>query len=207
MPEKLDKKESDLSLQKSKKEIIVEIFSRRLDELIVEYDLFFRREIKTPPEKKRDELERSIRQLLSQEDRSGRVKLLIENLAHRFYLYNNMWQKRVTAYEIDISQRNKRTLPAPDKTASPPKSFPQEASKQEPDSLQLKISLEDPASLDNFYQNYAKLLSNRKMQPGKKEVIVENLARKLKAANIKEAELQLKFEKDNLKIKIKVANT
>jgi len=64
MPEKLDKKESDLSLQKSKKEIIVEIFSRRLDELIVEYDLFFRREIKTPPEKKRDELERSIRQLL-----------------------------------------------------------------------------------------------------------------------------------------------
>jgi hypothetical protein len=74
---------------------------RHLEELARRWERYFGRDrqVPTPPERERGELERRLRELSRVEARSAADQFRLEQLLHRFATYNQMWQRMLRERE------------------------------------------------------------------------------------------------------------
>jgi hypothetical protein len=74
---------------------LVSQLDRQLEELARKWERFFARDrqVPTPPERERTELERRLRELSRYEGRASADQFRMEQLLHRFATYNQMWQR------------------------------------------------------------------------------------------------------------------
>lgn len=166
--------------------------NNRIESLKTQFNLYFNGELRVPPESEREEIEKMVRDILYTAPKSPRGNLLIQNLASRFSLYNNMWKKKLNEIETGLfTIKRKRTA----YTEEPkPKKTPVET---------LDISLNREDSFDSFYDKYNTLL---KKQPGteeQKEKVINSLKAKLISKNLIDAQVSLSVDKGKLKLKIK----
>jgi len=177
-------------------ELMIQDMNRRVENLKLQFNLFFSGETRIPPEKEREELEVRIRNLMSKGHKSPRINLLIQNLSSRFSLYNNMWLKRLNELETGISTlRRKKTAYLEEPKPPPP---PQ---KKKPVNVDISLNRED--SFEKFYDHYSKLLPAQKKGTLDKEQVINSMKTKLITSNLVDAKVDLTMEKGKLKIKIK----
>ncbi len=74
---------------------VVGDLERRLEELGRKWERYFARDrqVPTPPERERVDLERRLRELSRYEARTAADQFRLEQLLHRFATYNQMWQR------------------------------------------------------------------------------------------------------------------
>lgn len=178
-------------------ELLIKDMNQRVENLKVQYNLFFTGEIRVPPEKERIELETRIRNLMSRGHKSSRINLLIQNIASRFSLYNNMWLKRLNELETGISTIKRK------KTAYTEESKPKRAKATAVKPVDVDISLNHEDSFDNLFNNYSNLLSPKARNSLDKEKIINSVKTKLITENLVDAQVKLSLKGGKVKIKIK----
>src|SRR5512136_195266 len=74
---------------------------RRLEELARRWERFFARDrqVPTPPERERTELERQLRELSRSEGRTSAEQFRMEQLLHRFATFNQLWLRQMRERE------------------------------------------------------------------------------------------------------------
>lgn len=99
---------------------LVAQLDRRLEELARRWERFFARDrhVPTPPERERTELERQLRELSRYEGRTSAEQFRMEQLLHRFAIYNQLWQRQIREREEARAQPGaapppNRPVPAP----------------------------------------------------------------------------------------------
>jgi hypothetical protein len=177
-------------------EFLIQDISRRIEDLKVQFNLYFSGELRIPPEKEREELEKRIRNMSSSSHRSSRINLLLQNISSRFSLYNNMWLKRLNEIESGVSILQKRKIAQMEDAA------PKKPSK--PQSKIVDVSLNDEDSFDRFFDSYSQSLPKKGAGSAlDKEKIINSIKTKLITANLVDAKVNLTVEDGKLKIKIK----
>lgn len=177
--------------QEQKLELLVQEINRRIEDLIVQFNLFFTGELRVPPERERGDLEKKIRNLIYADQKSPRLNLLIQNVSSRFSTYNNMWLKKLNEIEtgMHVIQRKKTAY--------------MEENKAPPKAKTLNVSLNSEESFEKFFDNYVKLLANKAKTAPDKEEVINSLKSKLITSNVIDAKVNLSVEKGKVKIKIK----
>ena len=174
-------------------EILLQELGRRIEDLKVQFNLYFSGELKLPPEKDREELEKRIRNLIGSSHRSPRVNLLIQNVSSRFSVYNNMWLKKLNELETGVSVIQKKKV-----------AFKEEIKKkQPPKGTVVDVSLNSEDSFDRFFDSYAKMTAKGTAEGLDKEKIINSIKSRLITANFVDAKINLSVEEGKLKIKIK----
>jgi hypothetical protein len=161
----------------------------------VQFNLYFTRELKIPPEKEREELERVIRKLLTHEQRSARLKLIIQNLSSKFVLYNNFWKKRMN--EIEIGAVSFQKGPG---GKFPPNGMLPEQGKTAPGPKVVEVNLNNEDTFEAFADEYKKMMPKNASQQDK---IINNLKVKMISENIVNAKINLSIQNGKVKIKLK----
>lgn len=178
-------------------EIVLQDLNHKIEALKLQYNLYFQGELRVPPEKEREDLEKRIRNLLYGGKKNARVNLLVQNVSSRFSLYNNMWLKRLKELETGIS-----TIPR-----KVPKVSLDEGPKPKPKKakpVKCDVSLNSEDSFDKFYDNYAQIVAKKSQStPPDKDKIINSLKMKLISANLVDAKVSLGVEGGKLKIKVK----
>jgi hypothetical protein len=97
--------------------------SRVLDELSRRWERFFARDpqVRTPPDRERQALERRLREMSRQEAPTAAEDFRVQQLLHRFAAYNSMWQRQlrdreasrhgITASEEEINASRRTPVP------------------------------------------------------------------------------------------------
>ncbi|UCH95848.1 MAG: hypothetical protein JSV88_03120 [Candidatus Aminicenantes bacterium] len=179
-------------------EAFIQDMDHRVENLKVQFNLFFSGEIRIPPEKEREELETRIRNLMSRGHKSPRVNLLIQNLGSRFSLYNNMWLKRLNELETGISVIKRKKTAYTEESKPPPKPI---IPKVKPVNVDVSLNSED--SFEKFFDNYSRLLPQKNRAALDKEKVINSIKTKLITANLVDAQVNLSLQKGKVKIKIK----
>ena len=165
----------------------------RIEALKTDYNLFFTGELNIPPEMERKNIEKVIRDIQSKDLRSGKLDFLLQNLSSRFYLYNNMWLKKLNQLESGIINR--------------PSKVPKYEMKEQPDAPSSKdstVSLNKESSFDSFYDDYDKMVKQSKKGKGKsKDDLINTIKLKMISENIIDAKINLTVNKGKVQIKIK----
>lgn len=186
---------TSIKSQQENIENLIMSVNRRIENLKTQYNLYFSGEMRVPPESEREELEKIVRDILYTAVKSPRSNLLIQNLASRFSLYNNMWKKKLNEVESGlVTIKKKRTAYLEE---------PKKPKKEKKPAETLDISLNREDSFDTFYDKYNTLL---KKQPGsekQKEKVINSLKAKLISKNLIDAKVSLAVEKGKLKLKVK----
>jgi hypothetical protein len=146
-----------------------------------------------PPEKQREELEKQIRQLMYREDKSPRLNLLIQNVASKFSLYNNMWLKKMNEIEIGLVTIRKKSQAGIDA------GLPETRQKDHV----VDVSLNNEDSFEKFYQKYCQLTTQKAGSEKRKEEIINSLKSKMIAGNIIDTKINLVVKGGKVKIKLK----
>jgi hypothetical protein len=175
-------------------ELLIQDINQRVENLKVQFTLFFTGEIRVPPEKERVELETRIRNLMSRGYKSPRINLLIQNLGSRFSLYNNMWLKRLNELETGISVIQRKKTAYMEEPKEPPL-------KVKP--IDVDISLNHEESFENFFDNYTRMLSLKAQKSLNKEKIINSIKTKLITENMVDAQVNLSVKAGKVRIKIK----
>lgn len=165
----------------------------RIEALKTQYNLFFARELKVPPEKEREQLERQVKTMASIGTRSPRINLLVQNTIAKFNLYNNMWQKRLSGLESGYGESVARKPAAP-----PPAARPAAAG-----GATARLQIDDDLSFDTFYDAYCETLKNAGVPPIPKEKLVPALKAKLQANTLKSAAVEMTVVEKKVNIKLK----
>ncbi|MGD2091308.1 MAG: hypothetical protein PVH61_34345 [Candidatus Aminicenantes bacterium] len=175
-------------------ELLIQDINQRVENLKVQFNLFFTGEIRIPPEKEREELENRIRNLMSKGHKSPRVNLLIQNLGSRFSLYNNLWLKRLKELETGVSViKRKKTAYMEEHKPPPPKVKP----------INVDISLNHEESFEQFFDHYSRMSSTNAKKSIDKEQIINSVKSKLITENMVDAQVKLTLKNGKVKIKIK----
>jgi len=165
---------------------------QKIENLKIQYNLFFSGEINIPPEKEREELEKNIREILYTGQKSPRITLLVQNLASKFTLYNNMWLKKLHDVEVGIVSIRKK------KPVSITNERPKEKKK-----YSLEVSLNNEDSFNKFFNKYCELGKFKSEDTVEKERIINSLKSKMISENLIDIKVNLFVTKGKLKIKIK----
>ncbi|NIM16616.1 MAG: hypothetical protein GTO45_31935 [Candidatus Aminicenantes bacterium] len=179
--------------QEHNMELLVQDISQRIEDLKIQFNLFFTGEIRVPPEKERGDLEKRIRNLIYAEQKSPRLSLLIQNVSSRFSLYNNMWLKKLNEIETGVSVIKRKPTAYMEEPKAPPKSK----------TKTVNVSLNSEESFEKFFDNYVQLLGNKAKTVPDKEQVINSLKSKLITSNVIDAKVSLSIEKGKVKIKIK----
>ncbi len=183
----------DLREKNRKTEELIKRIEGRIEALKTEYNLFFCGEINIPPEKERVKIEKIIRDMQSKDIRSGKLNFLIQNISSRFYLYNNLWLKKLNQLESGLVKRPKK-FP----TAESIKSQTKETIKNS------NVSLNSEDSFEEFYSNYDKLMKENNNGKGKdKEELINSIKLKMISENIIDANIDMTIKKGKMQIRIK----
>lgn len=175
-------------------ELLIQDINQRVENLKVQFTLFFSGEIRVPPDKEREELETRIRNLMSKGYKSPRVNLLIQNLGSRFSLYNNTWLKRLNELETGISVIKRKKTAYMGEPKEPPL-------KIEP--IDVDISLNHEESFEKFFDNYSRMLSSNDKKSINKDKIINSIKTKLITENMVDARVNLSVKAGKVRIKIK----
>lgn len=184
--------------QEHNMELLVQEINRRIEDLKVQFNLFFTGELRIPPEKERGDLEKRIRNLIYADQKSPRLNLLIQNVSSRWSLYNNMWLKKLNEIEtgMHVIQRKKTAYMDMEEPKAPPKAKAKAKT--------VNVSLNSEESFDKFFDNYVKMLTDKEKTVPDKEQVINSLKSKLITSNVIDAKVNLSLEKGKVKIKIKV---
>ncbi len=166
---------------------------QRIENLKSQFILFFSGELKIPPENERAELEKAIHRLTYSSAQSPRLSMLIQNLASKFSLFNNLWLKKLN--ELEAGTVVRQGVKA---------SSTQAPVQRRPGEREVRVSLNDETSFERFYQVCLQL--NPKTSPtdtAQKEKIIAMLKAKLITSNLVEAKINVSLEKGKLNIKTK----
>ncbi len=179
--------------QEHSMELLVQEINQRIEDLKIQFNLFFTGEIRIPPEKERGDLAKRIRNLIYADQKSARLNLLIQNVSSRFSIYNNMWLKRLNEIEsgMQVIQRKKTAYMEDNKPPARPKT------------KTINVSLNNEESFEKFFDNYAQLMTNKAKTAPDKDQVINSLKSKLITSNVIDAKVNLSLEKGKVKIKIK----
>lgn len=180
-------------------EQLVQDMGQRVENLKLQFNLFFSGEIRIPPEKERQELEIRIRNLMSTSSKSARVSLLIQNLSSRFSLFNNMWLKRLTELETGVSTLVRKKTAYTDEINPP---LPSKAPPK-PKEKSAEVSLNREESFEKLFDDYSRMLHPQDRSGLDKEQVINTIKTKLITENLVDAQVNLSLEKGKVKIKIK----
>ena len=171
---------------------------RRIENLKIQFNLFFAGELKVPPDKERDEIEKSIRKILSYTGKSSKIKLLTQNLSLKFSLYNNMWLKKLNENELGLPFIKKQKILKTGYT-SPEKKSPFSL----PQGHSAKVSLNEEESFERFYDLLKKFSPEKLKNQKEKEKIINSLKSQMIFKNYIDAEVKLKLTRGKIKIILK----
>jgi hypothetical protein len=166
---------------------------KRIDDLKAEYIQFFNRDIKLPPEKKREDLEIAVRKLIYGGGKTPRLDMIIQNLAQRFNLYNNMWLKKVSEMEYGSAPQQKTRKKAP-----PP---PHPGHGKGP--REVFVTLNDEETFERLVDAYRELLPDSGATEREREKIIEGMKAKMVTHNLVEARVTFTLQGSKLSIRIK----
>ncbi|MCX6581578.1 MAG: hypothetical protein NT166_15495 [Candidatus Aminicenantes bacterium] len=166
----------------------------KIEYLKTQFNLYFTGELRIPPESEREDLEKMVRDILFSPHKSSRAKLLIQNLASKFSLYNNMWKKRLNEIESGVSPLTRKPRAYDEKEEPAPVEIPEET---------FDISLNREDSFDKFYDKYNQLMKKDAGDETQKEKIINSLKTKLIGQNLIDARVSLAIDKGKIKLKIK----
>ena len=80
-------------------DVAVTRLERELQALILEWERFFSRDRRLPPQKERIDLSRKIRRLFEHGVRGSGAQFRLEQLQHRFNTYNQLWERQLRERE------------------------------------------------------------------------------------------------------------
>jgi len=180
----------------SEKEVTV--LERKIDDLKQKYILFFAGESKLPPEQERTDCEKAIRNLIYGGAKTAKMGMIIQNLAARFSLYNNLWLKQLNESESGVSRVQKKKNAAP---SSPAKFQPQQ--KKEKGYQEVLLNLNDENSFENLFEAYLQLLPKDSKAAKDKDSIINTMKTKMLTHNLVEARVSVAFQNNKLSIIIK----
>ena len=184
--------EDRLNPESTASEKQVAALERKIDDLKAKYILFFAGELKLPPEQERTDTEKAIRNLIYGGAKTARMSMIIQNLAARFSLYNNLWLKQLNEMESGISRLQKK------KNAAAP-SQP----KKENDYREVLLSLNDENSFENLFAAYRQLLPKNSKAAKDKENIINSMKIEMLTHNLVEAKVSVALQNGKLSIRIK----
>jgi hypothetical protein len=182
----------------SEKEVTV--LERKIDDLKAKYILFFAGESKLPPEQERTDCEKAIRNLIYGGAKTAKMNMIIQNLAARFSLYNNLWLKQLNESESGISRLQKKKDTTPPQQ---PKPQPQTPPKKEKTYQEVLLSLNDENSFENLFAAYLQLLPKNSKTAQDKDKIINSMKSKMLTYNLVEAKVSVAFQNGKLSITIK----
>ncbi len=185
-----------LKKDKDNVEQMVMVINNRIEALKTEYNLFFAGEIRVPPEREREALEKAVRNILYKEYKAPTVRFLIQNMSQRFALYNNMWKKKLNEIETGALIIQKKRAAYMEDQEAPKK-------KKKLKGISMDISLNREDSFDKFYDTYNKLLKKKGASESQKEKLINSLKTKLITSNLVDAKVSLSVSEGKLKLKIK----
>ncbi len=166
---------------------------KKIDDLKAEYILFFNHETKMPPEKKREDLEKAVRKLIYGGAKTARMDMIIQNLANRFNLYNNLWLKKLNEMEFGTSVLQKK------KTAEPPPPPPRRGKEK----LEVYVTLNDEKTFEHLVDAYRELLPTSGKTDKEREKIIDSMKAKMLTHNLVEAHVTFAIQDGKLSIRIK----
>ncbi len=172
----------------------VHAIENRIEALKIHYNQFFAGEIPTPPEKERETLEALVRRLLSEEHRSARLNLLIQNVAARFNLFNNRWLKQLHDLEVDMHPEKKHFEHPPAR---------QEAKAPADNHREMEVSLNSEESFEQVFNTFQNMSLNSASSQETKEKWINSLKAKMISSNLVEARISVVREEGKLKIRLK----
>jgi len=167
---------------------------KRIDDLKAEYLLFFNGETKLPPEKKREDLEKAVRMLIYGGAKTPRLDMIIQNVAQRFSLYNNLWLKKLSELECGtpLTQKKKAQRPAP-----PP---PPRTGKGQ---REVFLTLNDEKTFERLFEAYREMTPDGGDAEKDREKIINGMKAKMLTNNLIEARITFTVQKGKLSIRIK----
>lgn len=170
----------------------VALLEKKIDDLKADYILFFNGDTRQPPEKKREDLEKAIRRLIYGGSKSAKMEMIIQNVAQRFSLYNNMWLKKLNELEIGtpLTRAQKAAAPAPKPG-------------HEKETRELYLTLNDEGTFERFAAVYREMLPESGGSEKERDQIIENIKTKMLTHNLVEARVTFSRQKGKLSIRIK----
>jgi hypothetical protein len=165
---------------------------KKIDDLKAEYILFFNGDTRQPPEKKREDLEKAVRRLIYGGSKSAKMEMIIQNVAQRFSLYNNLWLKKLNELECGTPLTGKKKAAAP-----PPRP------KSEKETRELYLTLNDEETFERFAAVYRDMLPESGGSEKEREKLIENIKAKMLTHNLVEARVTFSRQKGKLSIRIK----
>lgn len=167
---------------------------KKIDDLKAEYILFFNGETKMPPEKKREDLEKAVRKMIYGGSKTARMDMIIQNLAQRFSLYNNMWLKKLNELECGTpaQQKKKRAQAAASATA-----------KAESSQREIYLTLNDEETFERFAHAYREFIPESGRSTQERDTIIESIKAKMLTNNLVEARVTFSRKNGKLSIRIK----
>jgi hypothetical protein len=180
----------------------VAALERKIDELKSKYILFFAGESKQPPEPEREECEKAIRKLIYGGAKTAKMSMIIQNLAARFSLYNNLWLKQLNESESGISklQKKKETVLPPQAKVKPQSQAQPHQSKSQKD---IHLSLNDENSFEKMFAAYLQMLPKNSKTAQDKDKVINSMKAKMLTHNLVEAEVSISLQNSKLSIVIK----
>jgi hypothetical protein len=166
---------------------------KKIDDLKAEYILFFNGDLKQPPEKKREDLEKAVRKLIYGGSKTARMEMIIQNVAQRFSLYNNLWLKKLNELESGTPAQQKK------KRAQPPPAAP--SAQKGP--REVYLTLNDETTFERFAAAYREMLPENGKSDKEREKIIENIKSKMLTHNLVEARVTFSLQNGKLSIRIK----
>jgi len=172
-------------------ERLISTINVRIENLKVQFNLFFAGELRIPPENEREEIEKMVRNLMLSPHKSPKSILLIQNLSSTFSVYNNLWKKKLSEIESGmVVIKKKKTTYFEEPKPTPQKEY------------LLDVSLNREESFDTFFDKYSDLLKKSSANEAQKEELINSLKSKLISQNLIDAKVRLSVSKGKIELKV-----
>ena len=180
-----------ISSRKDNIERLIAMINGRIENLKVQFNLFFAGELRVPPENEREEIEKMVRDLMLSPHKSPKNILLIQNLSSTFSVYNNLWKKKLSEVESGlVVKKKKKTAYTEEPKPTPKKEY------------LLDVSLNREDSFETFFNKYSDLMDKSSANEKKKENVINSLKSKLISQNLIDARVRLSVSDGRLKLKV-----
>lgn len=187
-----------MQFKETRKEQVVNLeakimeLSHHLDELILQFNLYFSGELRVPPDMDRQTLAASIRNLQNAGSANATGAFLMQNLNSRFALYNNMWLKKMHDIEVGTPLPAKGQIPPPKRTEKP----------KPPESANT-FDVQNPDSIKAIYAQYQALMTQNNQKAISDTALATALANRMREAHVDKASVSISFENGKLKIRLR----
>jgi hypothetical protein len=173
----------------------IAVLEKKIDDLKSKYILFFNGESKQPPEQERTDTEKAVRGLIYGGAKTARLSMIIQNLAARFSLYNNLWLKQLNELESGASRLQKKTK-APPAARSAPGAGPKKAGAEQ----EVFLSLNDEDSFENLVAACRRLLPPNRQAAQDNEQIINRMKSRMVTRNLVETKVRVALKNGKLNI-------